>query len=401
MPTLLYKLMVNDPMSNPPTPSVAVGARKSIRPLIAPRDIYAVITSRCNLLCRHCYGRFGEPHLARGELSGDEWLAVFRQAADQNVFFVNIAGGEPTLHPDFPRIIDGLVDLDLHFILTTNGMATKACLEAIRRARTHILGLKVSLDGPTPVSHAELRVDLNGRPHPRAFDQTIRTAEYLRDHDISYTFATCLHRGNIDVVPEFEPLLLRLRPTSWFLATISPVGRAIDYYNEIFASDRRWSADYWEGLKSRLEHEGIYVRYIDMAVAQKTDGRPSPFTCPAATEFCEINSDGTVAPCPVSRVETPKHILVYENVREKSLAEIWAGPAFDQFRKWRGGGCEGCVAFESCGRCVAQSIQWWGDASKPPPYCVSKGELLGLSGLSNLKRELDHKRHELFRLSKK
>jgi pyrroloquinoline quinone biosynthesis protein E len=383
------------PVVSPSLAGQSAENRKQVVPLRAPRDMYVILTSRCNLRCRHCYGDFGDAAHGGAELTGDQWIEVFRQAADLGVFFVNLAGGEPTLHPDFPRIIDGLVDLGLHFILTTNGITTPACLRALARARDHILGLKISIDGPTAASHGSLRHGLNGQPHPHAFEQSLRTAAYLRDHDVPYTVATCLHSDNIALIPEFEQLLAELRPTSWFLATISPVGRAREQYHQIIANDGHWSPEFWEGVRTRLNAQGIYVRYIDMATAQRADGRPSPFSCPAATEFCEIGADGTVSPCPLSRVVIPGHIMPFDNILQKNLRDIWHGEAFQTFRRWRGRGCEGCGIFGDCGRCVAQSLQWWQDPDMPPPFCIKKGEVLGLSDLPRLTGKLNERWAEL------
>ena len=134
--------------------TAAPAVRKHVKSLSAPRDVYIILTSRCPLRCLHCYGRYGDPGLETDELGVSEWGSVFRQLNDLGVFFVNIAGGEPTVHPEFPEIIEELVSLKMHFILTTNGMGSKRCSDAIVRAKDLILGLKISLDGPTPDSQS-------------------------------------------------------------------------------------------------------------------------------------------------------------------------------------------------------------------------------------------------------
>jgi len=112
-------------------------------------------------------------------------------------------------------------------------------------------------------------------------------------------------------------------------------------------------------LKKVCQSTGIYVRYIDMSFGENLEGKPSAFSCPAASSFCEINSDGTVLPCPLSRVEIPAQVLSFDNVRRSSIRAIWNGRAFSKFREWRGFGCDGGIAFESCGRCVAHALDDW------------------------------------------
>lgn len=370
-------------------------ARKQVRWLSAPRDVYAILTSRCPLRCLHCYGRYGDPGLEAGELNASEWGSVFQQLSELGVFFVNIAGGEPTVHPEFPEIIDRLIALNMHFILTTNGMGSRPCAEAIARAKSLLIGLKVSLDGPTARSHGTLRVGSNYKPNLRAFDQTMATIEYLKAREVPFTIATCLHKGNIQLMDQFAELILKIHPTSWFVATISPTGRAKDHFERIFASDGEYAAEFWNRIKTNCGTAGIYVRYIDMSFGKNLEGKVSAFTCPAATSFCEINSDGTVAPCPLSRVEIPQTLVKFNNVREKPMREIWNGPAFARFRDWRGTGCDGCVAFDGCGRCVAQSFQWFKQPGKPTPYCIDKGEILKIEGLQDLRERLDVERRRL------
>lgn len=377
------------PIFSDDQPTSLVRPRKAVQALSAPRDVYIVLTSRCNLRCLHCYGRYGDPGLERAELSGAEWRSIFFELADSDVFFVNIAGGEATIHPDFPEIIDALVDADLHFILTTNGMGSKRCFAAIADAKDLLLGLKISLDGPTPESHGAIRVNSDYLPNTRAFSQTMETLKYLKHRSVPFTIATCLHKTSIRLLPHFIDLIVDdICPTSWFISTIAPTGRGEDYYNEIYASDAYWPIAFWENLKERCNKAGIYVRFIDMSFSANLEGVPSAFSCPAATSFCEINSDGIVAPCPLSRVEISPDVLRFDNIRNHSLLEIWNGPPFRTFREWRGSGCEGCKAFDACGRCVAQSVKWFRDPSKPSPYCVDKGEILGLDNLDTLRHDL-------------
>ena len=86
-----------------------------------PHNCYLILTSKCNMRCKHCYGSYGN-NIPEKELTGDEWIKVIEDLAKNGVFFVNISGGEPTTHPDFIKIIDALIKNEIYFILTTNGV---------------------------------------------------------------------------------------------------------------------------------------------------------------------------------------------------------------------------------------------------------------------------------------
>ncbi|WP_134046516.1 radical SAM/SPASM domain-containing protein [Amycolatopsis arida] len=62
------------------------------------------ITGRCQLECRHCYAESG-PGGTHGAMTTTDWVRVLDQAAELGVEMVQFIGGEPTLHPDLPRLV--------------------------------------------------------------------------------------------------------------------------------------------------------------------------------------------------------------------------------------------------------------------------------------------------------
>jgi MoaA/NifB/PqqE/SkfB family radical SAM enzyme len=328
-----------------------------------------------------------------GELTGAEWIRVLTEMAEIGVFFVNIAGGEPTIHPEFPEILDHCCELGLHYILTTNGLCSNRATDAIVRSAEYAIGVKVSLDGPTPESHGVIRVGPDWRGRNHYFTKSLETIRRFRDAGVPFTIATCLHQQSIKLMEEFKELIFDLNPVSWFISTIAPTGRAKDFYSDIFVPDSYHSHEYWAELARECKDRRILVRFIDMPTAANYEQVTSAFGCPAASSFCEINSDGLMTPCPLSRVNIPERVLKFPNVREVSVAEAWDSPAFSQFRDWRTQGCAGCSSFSGCGRCVAQSIEWFdGDPYQPTPFCVEKGEILGLENLDGLRVQIEAKK---------
>ena len=54
--------------------------------LLVPHDCYLILTSKCNMRCKHCYGDYGFCK-SKNELTGTEWDLVFEDLAKNNVFF--------------------------------------------------------------------------------------------------------------------------------------------------------------------------------------------------------------------------------------------------------------------------------------------------------------------------
>ena len=68
-----------------------------------PSFLIASITSSCNLHCAGCYSRCNEATVDAEpvqQLTGEEWLKVFREAEKLGVSFIMLAGGEPMLRWD-------------------------------------------------------------------------------------------------------------------------------------------------------------------------------------------------------------------------------------------------------------------------------------------------------------
>jgi len=83
------------------------------------------ITSRCNDFCKFCIERkFIEAE--RDDLSFEEIKNNFKYLKDNfSLDYLVITGGEPTLHPDFLKIIDYFYDKGMEFRIITNLLRLK------------------------------------------------------------------------------------------------------------------------------------------------------------------------------------------------------------------------------------------------------------------------------------
>lgn len=63
------------------------------------------LTGRCQLECVHCYAASG-PTGTHGTMTTADWRCVINEAAGAGIGMVQFIGGEPTLHPDLPALVD-------------------------------------------------------------------------------------------------------------------------------------------------------------------------------------------------------------------------------------------------------------------------------------------------------
>ena len=80
--------------------------RKNDRSL--PADVISFleleITGFCQLKCKHCYAGSG-PESDHGTMTADDWQRVIDDAHALSIDTVQFIGGEPTLHPELPRLV--------------------------------------------------------------------------------------------------------------------------------------------------------------------------------------------------------------------------------------------------------------------------------------------------------
>lgn len=73
------------------------------------RFLWLEITGQCQLECVHCYADSG-PYGTHGSMSQKDWVGVIEDAARLGVNTLQFIGGEPTLHPDFPKLLKTAAD---------------------------------------------------------------------------------------------------------------------------------------------------------------------------------------------------------------------------------------------------------------------------------------------------
>jgi len=144
--------------------------------------IAAFLTLACNLKCSFCINDFGQAARRFGALSGSAWLRGLNRIVSRPDLPVTLQGGEPSLHPDFLRIIDGLrPDLAID-ILTNLQFDVDAFMAAVPAER-------LRRDAP----YAAIRVSYH--PEVMALDELTPKVLALQDNGYSVGVWTVEHPG--------------------------------------------------------------------------------------------------------------------------------------------------------------------------------------------------------------
>jgi len=339
-----------------------VTADDSLGDVPRPYTLIAELTYRCPLSCAYCSNPL-ELALHDAELTTAEWARVFAEAAALGVLQVNLTGGEPLVRPDLEALVAAARKSDLYLNLITSGIPADPDRLA-RLAAAGLDSLQLSLQDSDPHGAAWIagRDDIEAK---------MKTAAATRALGLPLTLNVVLHRGNIARAAEFVALAERVGAARLELANTQYLGWALANREALLPS--RAAVDEARGValaardRLRGKMEILFVRpdyYAD---------RPRACMDGWARRYLVVTPDGVALPCHQAR-EIAALSSSWENVRARSLADIWAdGAGFRAFRgeAWMPEPCRICdertVDFGGC-RCQAFALL--GDAAATDPACA-------------------------------
>ena len=123
-------------------------------------NLYLHVTFGCQLHCTHCYARADAAGQSQGQMEVDNVLSLIRQAREAGFRQAIITGGEPLVHPQGARLLEGLRLVrrevaPLKLVLRTN-FAMPLDADLLRVIALAFDQVVVSVDG-TPQTHDQRR----------------------------------------------------------------------------------------------------------------------------------------------------------------------------------------------------------------------------------------------------
>ncbi len=182
-------------------------------------NVFFHILTACNLSCRHCY--INPAQHGTGTLPAETieaWLsALARKAKSANLVLL---GGEPTLHPDLPRVIRAARRLGYRSItVDTNGYLFHDFLEKV--APEEIDALSFSLDGPTAAVNDPIR----GKG---SFARCVAGIKEAVARGFATSLIYTVSRENLDALSDMPPLLSGLGVGRFFIQVIGIRGKSAE-----------------------------------------------------------------------------------------------------------------------------------------------------------------------------
>lgn len=326
----------------------------------APVGMLCELTHRCPLQCPYCSNPV-DLERANTELTTAQWQDVMQQAASLGVLQIHLSGGEPTARKDLEDIVKVAAEVGLYTNLITAGVT----LTRDRLQKLAELGLdhvQLSIQDVDP-ENADRIAGYKG-----GMAKKIEVAKWVKEFGLPLTINAPIHRQNIHNVPRMIDFAVEMGAGRIEIAHVQYYAWALLNRSALMPKreDFMTTARYVEEARERLK--GILV--IDMVVPDYYAKYPKPCMGGWARGIVNITPSGRVLPCHAA--ESIKH-LTFDNIKDKSLAEIWLrGAAFEAYRgtEWMKEPCRSCPRKEiDYGGCRCQAFALTGDAANTDPAC--------------------------------
>ena len=243
-------------------------------------EIYQLeVASVCNMECIMCPNKIFSRSDKTPFLSLQTLDKMILQGDFANSYFVELQlSGEPLLHPQLEDIIDRLKQLGLLVGLSTNGMLIPKNLQSLAK----LDAITVSVDSVTNYKNIRItKVD-------------------------SFTI--------VDLCDNIELLLTVVRPTTTVDLQI------------IELSD--WDLEF-DIVYNMFRGKNCTVRTVPDCYKDYVNGVTNDELCLNPWSSVSIHANGNVGPCCVMQGDD----VVYGNVNDSTLSEIWNGSEVAAFRK--------------------------------------------------------------------
>ena len=204
-----------------------------------PHVINWHIVYQCNYVCKFCYFRETEneeerhpnkPHLA---IPVESCYRILEILKENGIKRINFAGGEPTLLPELPKIIEYAhrTGLDITIVTNSTGLTDRF----ISSIRGKVKAVKLSIDSQNEEIEKQL-----GRGSGNHVRKVIKAAETLRNNGIMVMANTVVTSRNWK--EDMHDIMMRIKPERWKVFQVLGIfGQNQDHYADLSVSDEEFN----------------------------------------------------------------------------------------------------------------------------------------------------------------
>jgi SynChlorMet cassette radical SAM/SPASM protein ScmF len=301
-------------------------------------------------------------------LSIDALKKAIKEALPLGLTSLKWTGGEPTLHPQFPELLQVQKNNGLSGVIETNGMLVTGALADLMMA-ANIMQVSVSLDSADAAVHDDIR-GVAG-----SFKRTVSGIESLVSAGFHPEVILTLQRANQNELPNLFALAEELGAGSVKLNVLQPVLRGEQLLSEGEALSVREVLDIGSTIQSEYAESISIPIHLDLPMAFRPLSKVlsgDQDGCCKILNIIGVLPRGEYALCGVGQ-HVPE--LAMGDVMTSSLQRVWSShPVLQQVRKGLPGRLEGicsqCLMKSAClGSCIAANYQLSGNLLAPYWFC--------------------------------
>ncbi len=313
-------------------------------------------TGKCNLWCKHCYGRESFKEASQDELSYDEIKNVIDQMFELNIGKCFLSGGEIFIRKDLPKLIEYISSKKIFIsgIFTNGTIYRQDVVDSLSKTGMETTFL-VSLDGMNSEQNDSLRGD-------GCFDKTVSFIRKIIESGFRVTINTMVTKYNVDNLFEMRMFLENLGISRWRISVLREQGESIINKNliepkwdkvfnvykmillDVLRDPKKMKVQLSSIFKTEFLERGRYYLY-----------NYHSGTCEYKRNSLVMSSNGNLIPCPAGIN------IVLGNVRKDRLEDVWKRKSTQSFKNIPiyFTECKDCELLEYCGsgcRIIARQL---------------------------------------------
>ena len=319
----------------------------------------------CNLSCKMCYVRksMAEVKQAGGLKDADWWLDVAARARQEGLLYPLLTGGEPFLHPEFFKILEGMRSMGMQVSVNSNGtLIDRETAKLLAKHRP--LRINLTLYGASEEAYQNLC------GHGDAFRRVREAVALLKEYNIPVKFNASITPENVN---DLEAMIAYAKSQDSPIQVATYMFPPIRRDETSFGKNARLSpedaalarvrADFLQGEEGwflgQAERFSRFVPLDQLGETRQPEGELG-MRCRAGLCSFWIDWQGNMMNC---GMYPSVKLDLSENFHEKwqELVEYTAQVRYAP-------GCMGCPNSWLCHPCIAMVSNECGDVNGTPEY---------------------------------
>lgn len=175
----------------------------------------------CNMRCKFCFATFQDVKqsiLPKGHLPQEKSIEVVRQLAAFGFTKITFAGGEPTLCPWLPELINIAKECGMTTMMVTNG--SKLTKDYLQKLKPNLDWVALSIDSLVEQTNQNSGRAIIGKTAIKE-DQYRELILSIKELGFGFKINTVVHRLNFQ--EDFRPFIEWAKPDRWKVLQVLPI----------------------------------------------------------------------------------------------------------------------------------------------------------------------------------